>query len=209
MKALPTRRDFERPEVLLPVGVLLLAIAAAGCAGPRGVATSHSPALEARLRQEVRTWDGTPHVWGGETRAGTDCSGFVMRVYEDVLGITLPRSTEEQAREGREVAVRALVPGDLIFFRTAPKTRHVGIYLSDGEFAHASSSEGVRVSRLEEDYWQRTYWMSRRVVTGAGAMPLVAVSDASETPSIEPRPAPDEPVQHAGSADGPTMRMGW
>ncbi|HEX7071174.1 MAG TPA: NlpC/P60 family protein [Rhodothermales bacterium] len=161
--------------------------------------TVEAPAVVDLLRSEVRTWEGTPHRLGGQNRSGVDCSGFVMRVYDDVFGLSLPRTTEDQAQEGREVSASSLVPGDLVFFRTAPKTRHVGIYLSDGEFAHASSSDGVRVSHLDEPYWRRTYWMSRRVLDG---------DDVSMTPGARS----DEELEEVDSAaESPTRaaRTGW
>ena len=195
----------------IPAIVLLAALAAGGCAGsrPAAIAPQQSQDLDLRLRQEVRTWEGTPHVWGGESRAGADCSGFVMRLYQDVLGISLPRTTESQALEGQKVSSRALQPGDLVFFRTAPKTRHVGIYLSDGEFAHASSSAGVRVSELDEEYWQNTFWMSRRIVS-AGA--LASSSDAVRPDQIaSPVELPEEEEKEAPPPRLPveTARMGW
>ncbi len=86
----------------------------------------------------------------------------MQALYARVFGRALPRTTEEQAREGIRVGREALVPGDLIFFKTPD--RHVGVYLCCGEFAHASSSGGVVISRLDEPFWQRTFSMARRVL---------------------------------------------
>jgi len=81
-----------------------------------------------------------------------------------LFGLYLPRSTAEQARFGRRIERDELLPGDLVFFRIGRRTRHVGIYLGQGEFAHASQSQGVVVSRLDDPYWARRYWMARRVL---------------------------------------------
>lgn len=121
-------------------------------------------AVEADLRAASERWAGVPHEWGGATRRGVDCSGLVQNLYADVFGRSLPRTTEEQAQVGQRVPRRQLQPGDLVFFRPEWRKRHVGVYLSDGEFVHASSSSGVTVSRLDDRYWDRRWWQARRVV---------------------------------------------
>ncbi len=118
------------------------------------------------LRQHTSRWKGTPYRLGGMTRSGIDCSGFATTLYRAVLGTFLPRTTREQARSGRQVDLASLQPGDLVFFRPARKERHVGVYLHDGAFAHASVSEGVTISSLETEYWQRSFWMARRIALG-------------------------------------------
>ncbi len=118
--------------------------------------------LDQRLRAEVRHWRGTPHRWGGTTKRGIDCSGLVQRVYADLFRHRVPRSTELQSRYGQYIRKSRLQSGDLVFFKLTRSTRHVGIYLSRGEFVHASSSKGVTVSKLSNPYWQKHYWMSRR-----------------------------------------------
>ncbi len=115
-----------------------------------------------RLRAEVRKWQGTPHRLGGTTRQGIDCSGFVQRLYHDIFSHEIPRTTELQVQHGKRVRQSQLLPGDLVFFKISWKGRHVGIYLGDDDFAHASSSRGVSVSNLSDPYWQERYWTSRR-----------------------------------------------
>lgn len=158
---------------------------------------------------EIRTWDGTPHIWGGETRAGVDCSAFVMRIYADALGVDLPRTTEAQAQLGRPVSPSELTTGDLVFFRTAPKTRHVGIYLRDGEFAHAGASEGVTRSHLSTDYWQRTYWMSRRLLEPEH----LAQFEPSATYALDGHDTflllPGSPAADEGAVERRPKRAGW
>ncbi len=137
-----------------------------GCrtAAPPAAPSPTDADVHARLLAELERWEGTPHRWGGLDHRGIDCSGLVVRVYRDAFGLTLPRTTEAQARIGRPVSRQALQAGDLVFFRLDRKNRHVGIYLGDGRFFHAASSTGVTVSHLDEPYWRRHYWKARRVL---------------------------------------------
>lgn len=120
--------------------------------------------VQTLLRAEIDRWEGTPHRWGGTTPSGADCSGFVVSVYRDRFGLSLPRTTSEQALYGRGIHKHDLRAGDLVFFRPSKRTNHVGIYLENGEFAHISSSRGLMISRLDESYWRRSYWTARRVL---------------------------------------------
>ncbi len=122
------------------------------------------PSIEQRLRAAVRDWAGTPHQMGGRGRGGIDCSGFVQRLYSDLFGIRLPRTTTLQVRTGMTVGKNELHSGDLLFFRPPYKINHVGIYLGNNEFAHASTSKGVTVSKLNNPYWQAAYWIAKRVL---------------------------------------------
>lgn len=121
--------------------------------------------LESALRTELQPWSGTPHLWGGNTKMGVDCSGLINQVYSDLLSFELPRTTGELIREGKSVRRSDLRAGDLVFFSpSGKKGSHVGIYLSDGEFTHASSSRGVMNSDLSNRYWDRVYETGRRVI---------------------------------------------
>jgi cell wall-associated NlpC family hydrolase len=119
---------------------------------------------EARLQAAADRWSGTPHEWGGTSRRGVDCSGLVQSVFARQFDVQVPRTTEEQARTGRSVSRAGLQPGDLVFFRPGFKKRHVGIYLADGQFLHASASSGVTVSPLDRSYWQEHWWQGRRIL---------------------------------------------
>lgn len=112
----------------------------------------------------MKSWEGTPHRMGGTGPNGVDCSGLVMLTYNDLFDIQLPRSTAEQIKIGSRVRKRKLQAGDIVFFLLPGKKRHVGIYLSKGEFVHVSSSEGVTISNLYSSYWRRVYWTARRVL---------------------------------------------
>lgn len=98
---------------------------------------------------------------GGEGRNGIDCSAFVQKTIKGAFNVHLPRSTAEQRYSGRSISKSDLRPGDLVFFR---KNNHVGVYIGNGKFVHASSSRGVTTSSLSESYWTRNYTQSRRVI---------------------------------------------
>ncbi|GHA23625.1 hypothetical protein GCM10007082_25310 [Oceanisphaera arctica] len=104
-----------------------------------------------------------PYRFGGVDTEGIDCSAFTRTLYQEVYGMELPRSTYEQVTLGRAIAKQELQPGDLVFFRTG-STQHNGVYVGDGKFAHASSSVGVTISRLDNVYWRSRYWQARRLL---------------------------------------------
>ena len=107
---------------------------------------------------------GVPYVFGGTTPYGFDCSGYVQYVFANA-GISLPRTADVQYDVGTPISSAELVPGDVVFFTTYTYgASHVGIYLGDGNFVHASSSSGVMVSSLNSSYWSTHYIGSRRMV---------------------------------------------
>ena len=109
------------------------------------------------LYQQHNEWHGTPYRMGGISRSGIDCSAFVQVTFRDLFGIDLPRSTDQQFRNGRKIPRAELRSGDLVFFRNG---RHVGIYLEDHKFLHASTTRGVMISSLKNTYWSRHYWQA-------------------------------------------------
>lgn len=115
------------------------------------------------LYQQVETWEGVPYRLGGRSKEGVDCSGFVYMTFLTRFNIKLPRSTLRQSRVGDYVFQRDLSAGDLVFFRTGYSSRHVGIYLENGLFAHASKSSGVMLSDLQDTYWSKRYWKAVRI----------------------------------------------
>lgn len=120
------------------------------------------PLLKQSLLAHLRYWEGTPYAHGGNSQRGIDCSAYTQRIYADVLGIDIPRSTKEQAALGTRISRAQLKVGDLLFFRTGFTTQHVGVYLGDGTFIHASTSEGVKRSNLDNRYWRKHYTGARR-----------------------------------------------
>lgn len=127
-----------------------------------------SAVLRERLYAQFRVWKGAPYQNGGMSRRGIDCSGFVLVTYKTMLGLELPRTADEQATLGIPVGRDELATGDLVFFKTGVSTRHVGIYLDQGRFMHASRRRGVMISALNNGYWQRHWWQARRVPRSTG-----------------------------------------
>jgi cell wall-associated NlpC family hydrolase len=123
------------------------------------------------LVRQVMTWIGTPYLFGGESRRGVDCSAFTRAVYRDGFGVKLPRNARAQYEQGRAVSAKALIPGDLLFFDTLDRghVTHVGVYVGDGRFAHASSSRGVVIVALEKPYYQHAWVGARRLFAAPDA----------------------------------------
>lgn len=119
------------------------------------------------LYVESSKWIGTPYRYGGTTKKGVDCSGFTKAIYKKVYNEKLGRSAEEQRDDDcRRVLKRNLKEGDLVFFHNGRKKRkasHVGIYLKDDKFIHASTSVGVVVSSLKEKYYDKHWLQGGRV----------------------------------------------
>ena len=114
---------------------------------------------------------GIRYKWGGNTpETGLDCSGLVRYVFQQVTGVTLPRTAKDMSRLGTEVAVTDLQPGDLVFFNTRRFAfSHVGIYLGDNQFIHAPRrGREVEVATLESNFWKRRFDGARRM---AGVLP--------------------------------------
>ncbi len=126
---------------------------------PVGPGSGHVASV---LQQQYSEWAGTPHQWGGMSKQGVDCSGFVHITYRDKLGYSPPRTTKALAQWGRQVDHRRLQPADLLVFRTGIKARHVGIYLGNRQFMHVSSKRGVMISSLDDHYWSQRFWQARR-----------------------------------------------
>ena len=125
--------------------------------------TSENFLLNSLLAQK-EDWQGVPYRYGGLSTKGVDCSGFVYLTFLSQLNMKVPRTTAELLKEGEPVARNQLAVGDLVFFRLARGNRHVGIYLGDEAFLHASVSSGVMQSSLENPYWRQRYWQARRLV---------------------------------------------
>lgn len=135
----------------------------------RYVATGTSRALDtsARVLANARRYLGVPYIYGGSSPSGFDCSGFVQYVFNQT-GISLPRVAADQATQGVKVSMSELQRGDLVFFDTDGGhnyINHVGIYIGNGQFIHASSGSGkVVITDLYSSYYQNAYMTARRVV---------------------------------------------
>lgn len=124
---------------------------------------------------------GVPYKWGGtDADTGFDCSGFVVSVYQQSIGLLLPRKAEEQAAATQKIDQTDLQPGDLVFFNTMRRAfSHVGIYIGNGKFIHAPRTGAeVRVESMGGSYWQRRFDGARRVA-GSAAEPVQALPVAA------------------------------
>lgn len=118
-----------------------------------------------KIVNTAKQYIGVPYLWGGSTPSGFDCSGFVQYVF-NLHGIQLPRTSQQQWNVGTSVSKANLQPGDLVFFANTYTSgiSHLGIYVGDNQFIHASSSKGVIISSLINSYWATRYYGAKRVV---------------------------------------------
>ncbi len=122
--------------------------------------------INARLYKFIDEWMGVRHQIGGQDKNGIDCSGFSRKLYGEIFGVELIHSSSEQYDNSEHLkSIAQAKEGDLVFFRTSGKhVSHVGVYLMNDYFVHASTSQGVIISNLKEEYWQKHY-------VGAGRVP--------------------------------------
>jgi cell wall-associated NlpC family hydrolase len=164
-------------KILSFATILFLTFEATGCSlltvrhEPKDIIISNekredldgSKTIKEKMYLQYQQWKDTKYARGGLSKKGIDCSGLVYVTYLEKLGIELPRSTKLQSQIGKEIKRSELRSGDLVFFKISVKVRHVGIYIENGKFLHASTKEGVTISSLSDYYWKNKYWHSRRV----------------------------------------------
>jgi len=124
--------------------------------------------IREKMLMEIIKYLNTPYKYGGNTKDGMDCSAFTQIIYKDVFNLSLERSARLQYTQGSEVTSgNELKVGDLVFFNTRKRVKpgHVGIYIGDNLFAHASTKKGVTITALDYDYYKRTYMGARRFET--------------------------------------------
>jgi len=128
-----------------------------------GIAISATSDL--KLYQFVYDWIGTPYRLGGVDKQGVDCSGFALQLYDKVFHTIIGNNTKNIFNMVNPISKEELKVGDLIFFKIKTKyISHMGVYLGDNKFAHASSSRGVMISNLDESYWKKYYYKSGRLL---------------------------------------------
>jgi cell wall-associated NlpC family hydrolase len=118
------------------------------------------------LAQVSESYLGTPYKYGGTSRDGIDCSAFAGAVYREVYGVNLPRTSVKMWKKGKAVRLDAAKPGDLCFFRLGGKRGgidHVGIYMGNNRFIHASTSSGVIYGELTDTYFSSRFAGIRRM----------------------------------------------
>ncbi|MDH4181771.1 MAG: C40 family peptidase [Betaproteobacteria bacterium] len=194
---MPGRKPLRRLAAVVAIAT------SAACALPAS-AEPVAPAGERPASVIDRVWHGAQDLvfyalgmvgieyrYGGEDPAsGLDCSGLVRHVFQQVAGVTLPRTALEMSRVGDRVGKGELRPGDLVFFNTRRFAfSHVGIYLGDGRFVHAPrTGRDVEVAQFDNRYWQKRFDGARRL---AGVLPAL-VSSAEAAP-LAPAAAADQP----------------
>lgn len=161
--------DVDTEDVSVVANTALDKVIAATVATPEQAGSEDNPALNRpELMREIINLLGIDYHYGGmDATRGLDCSAFAGTVYNRALGMRLPRSSVEQFRVGDPVKRVELKIGDLVFFKTRRRraaVSHVGIYVGENLFAHASTKYGVIISSLEHPYYNRTYVGARRLV---------------------------------------------
>lgn len=126
-----------------------------------------------KLYTFIDEWWKTPYRMGGNAKTGIDCSAFARALMQEVFDISLPRNSKAQYEESVRISKSELQEGDLVFFNTnGAFVSHVGVYLGDGYFVHASSSAGVIISNLSEEYYSRHFTAVGRPSPGSGEQVL-------------------------------------
>jgi cell wall-associated NlpC family hydrolase len=165
-----------QPTFRYIIGIVLVLGIAVGCSTSKrtsgysrysGKSSMMTLTAERRLViLESQKWMGTPYRYGGTSRDGADCSGFVLSVFEKA-GISLPRTADAMFNAGTPVALSSILPGDLVFFSdesVGDGITHVGIYTGQDKFIHSSSSSGVIISSLTQSYYRKHYAGARKVL---------------------------------------------
>ncbi len=166
---------------------------------------STEAATGSQVVSEGKKLQGTSYQWGGRTPStGFDCSGFVRYAYGQA-GIDLPFGTANQVNEGSFVERSNLQPGDIVFFSGTYRSgvSHNGIYVGDNQFIHASASQGVTITSMNNSYWAPKYHSARRIASSGGQE--VVASTADSTPSSQESTSSSSSSASSSSADSATV----
>ena len=115
------------------------------------------------LYQFIEKWLGTPYHFGGTSNRGIDCSGFTGMLHRTVFKSVLPRMAKDQYGASKKIERSEMKEGDLVFFNTRGGVSHVGVYLHNGYFVHASTKNGVVINSLNEGYYKQRFIGAGRV----------------------------------------------
>jgi len=116
------------------------------------------------LIKSMAEWKGTPYKYAASTKKGTDCSGFVSSIYNEVYGKNLQRSSYDMVKDVDFVSKKNLKTGDILFFKiNGNKISHVGIYIANNKFIHAATKTGVVVNDLDMEYYKKSFYKAGRV----------------------------------------------
>ena len=124
---------------------------------------SNDEIIKNSLMEFYTEWKGVKYKFGGNSKRGIDCSAFTQRIFKEKFNIKIPRSTRTQVKVGEKIKKSQLKLGDLVFFKTGKIDRHVGVYMGDGNFMHASI-KGVKFTKLNKAFYKKAYWTSRRII---------------------------------------------
>lgn len=160
-----------------------------------------------RFIEQCKSYLGTPYKYGGTTKKGMDCSGFIFTSAKESLGLNLPRRSEDLYNSLEHIEKGDLQPGDLIFFKATDRINHAAVYLGDNTFIHSASDgpkTGVIISNLDESYWKQTYAGCAQLLPKMSEQELASLlkgekKTADENP--EPEKAKTEEIQVAKTAE--------
>lgn len=205
----------DQPALLRPAGLLFAALLAAGAVQPAAGAKKIAPVASKKpttrtqkktsavsssamqapggaaanrdLILEALKQRGKPYVWGGASRRGFDCSGFMVYLFKSMRNINLPHSASAQALRGRPVSRDELKPGDLVFFSTYRRgISHVGMFIGENRFIHAANSrKDVRIDTMS-GYYQNRFRCARRLLDSPVRFPEKEIEAYMTEPSVTP-----------------------
>ncbi|MCQ8213032.1 NlpC/P60 family protein [Cetobacterium somerae] len=143
---------------------MLVLIFFTGCSSARISERERNERI-AKITSFYKEWKGTRYKMGGTSKSGVDCSALMQHLYKEKFALDLPRTTKNLSQEGDKVKKRNYWEvGDLVFFKIGwRKTHHVGVYLGDNRFLHASTSKGVIISEVD-GYWDDHFWQVRKIL---------------------------------------------
>lgn len=120
---------------------------------------------DAKFLEEIDSWLGTPYVYGGESKKGTDCSGMIQTMYKTLYNLSLNRSANDMQKDVRFIDLDKAKLGDVLFFKiNGDRVSHVALYLGNRRFIHATTSKGVMISSLDEEYYSKRYYKCGRII---------------------------------------------